>query len=305
MSESPLRSSAARRSSASMRTEILREIGLLSQALAVRGDGGWAAAANRRRSSEGSCMNSIRNVCVYCGSSEGDDARFGEAADALGRILAAEEIGLVYGGGGDGLMGRLARGDARRRRLRHRDYPQFSRAQGTRADRRAGNAGRREHARAQAGDVRPRRRVRRAARRNRHARGTRRADDVGAARPPRQADPDRGRHGLLAAAARPLRPHERSAASFVAASSCAISWRRRSRMSCRCCARPSKRPIASPSAASVRNVRRSARVRAPVAGESAASDVAIARIGELIDPRWKRHLAEGARRSWQGFGLSG
>ena len=54
-------------------------------------------------------MNSIRNVCVYCGSGAGNDARFGEAADALGRILAEEGIGLVYGGGGDGLMGRLAR----------------------------------------------------------------------------------------------------------------------------------------------------------------------------------------------------
>jgi uncharacterized protein (TIGR00730 family) len=54
-------------------------------------------------------MSSIRNVCVYCGSGEGNDARFGEAAEALGRILAAEGIGLVYGGGGDGLMGRLAR----------------------------------------------------------------------------------------------------------------------------------------------------------------------------------------------------
>src|SRR5580704_17292376 len=54
-------------------------------------------------------MNSIRNVCVYCGSSKGDDARFGEAAEAFGRILAEEGIGLVYGGGGNGLMGRLAR----------------------------------------------------------------------------------------------------------------------------------------------------------------------------------------------------
>ena len=54
-------------------------------------------------------MSSIRNVCVYCGSSEGNDVRFGEAADALGRVLAAEGIGLVYGGGGEGLMGRLAR----------------------------------------------------------------------------------------------------------------------------------------------------------------------------------------------------
>jgi len=54
-------------------------------------------------------MTSIRSVCVYCGSSDGGDPRFGEAAEALGKTLAAEGIGLVYGGGGDGLMGRLAR----------------------------------------------------------------------------------------------------------------------------------------------------------------------------------------------------
>jgi uncharacterized protein (TIGR00730 family) len=54
-------------------------------------------------------MSAIRNVCVYCGSSDGDDQRFGEAAEELGRALAAEGIGLVYGGGGEGLMGRLAR----------------------------------------------------------------------------------------------------------------------------------------------------------------------------------------------------
>jgi uncharacterized protein (TIGR00730 family) len=54
-------------------------------------------------------MSSIRSVCVYCGSSAGGDPRFGEAAEALGRALAAEGVGLVYGGGGDGLMGRLAR----------------------------------------------------------------------------------------------------------------------------------------------------------------------------------------------------
>ena len=54
-------------------------------------------------------MSAIRNVCVYCGSSIGNDERFGQAADELGRALAAEGIGLVYGGGGDGLMGRLAR----------------------------------------------------------------------------------------------------------------------------------------------------------------------------------------------------
>jgi hypothetical protein len=54
-------------------------------------------------------MSAIRNVCVYCGSGAGNDPRFAEAAEALGRALAAEGVGLVYGGGGDGLMGRLAR----------------------------------------------------------------------------------------------------------------------------------------------------------------------------------------------------
>jgi uncharacterized protein (TIGR00730 family) len=54
-------------------------------------------------------MIAIRNVCVYCGSSPGDDARFLDAAEALGRALAADGVGLVYGGGGEGLMGRLAR----------------------------------------------------------------------------------------------------------------------------------------------------------------------------------------------------
>ncbi len=54
-------------------------------------------------------MEAIRNVCVYCGSSAGSDPRFAEAADALGRALAEADVGLVFGGGGDGLMGRLAR----------------------------------------------------------------------------------------------------------------------------------------------------------------------------------------------------
>ena len=54
-------------------------------------------------------MSTIRNVCVYCGSGFGNDRRFTQAADDLGRTLAAEGIGLVYGGGGEGLMGRIAR----------------------------------------------------------------------------------------------------------------------------------------------------------------------------------------------------
>jgi len=54
-------------------------------------------------------MEAIRNVCVYCGSSAGADPRFADAADMLGRALAEADVGLVFGGGGDGLMGRLAR----------------------------------------------------------------------------------------------------------------------------------------------------------------------------------------------------
>jgi uncharacterized protein (TIGR00730 family) len=53
-------------------------------------------------------MNTIKNICVYCGSSLGADSRFAEAADALGAAMAAADVGLVFGGGEDGLMGRLA-----------------------------------------------------------------------------------------------------------------------------------------------------------------------------------------------------
>jgi uncharacterized protein (TIGR00730 family) len=51
----------------------------------------------------------IRNVCVYCGSGLGVNPKFGEAARTLGRTLAEERIGLVYGGGSLGLMGEVAR----------------------------------------------------------------------------------------------------------------------------------------------------------------------------------------------------
>jgi len=51
----------------------------------------------------------IRNVCVYCGSSQGAVPLYAEAAAALGRALATAGIGLVYGGGNNGLMGALAR----------------------------------------------------------------------------------------------------------------------------------------------------------------------------------------------------
>ena len=51
----------------------------------------------------------LRNVCVYCGSSPGTDPRFSAEAEALGIALAKAGIGLVYGGGNNGLMGTIAR----------------------------------------------------------------------------------------------------------------------------------------------------------------------------------------------------
>ena len=51
----------------------------------------------------------IRNVCVYCGSNVGSNPAYTGAARTLGATMAKERIGLVYGGGGLGLMGELAR----------------------------------------------------------------------------------------------------------------------------------------------------------------------------------------------------
>jgi hypothetical protein len=51
----------------------------------------------------------IRKICVYCGSGPGTDPAFVAAARAFGAILARNGIGLVYGGGGEGIMGELSR----------------------------------------------------------------------------------------------------------------------------------------------------------------------------------------------------
>lgn len=51
----------------------------------------------------------VKNICVYCGSGPGAKPIYAEAARALGRSLAANDIGLVYGGGSLGLMGEVAR----------------------------------------------------------------------------------------------------------------------------------------------------------------------------------------------------
>jgi uncharacterized protein (TIGR00730 family) len=50
----------------------------------------------------------MRRVCVYCGSSIGNNKIYREMAEAMGTLLAKRGIGLVYGGGNVGLMGIVA-----------------------------------------------------------------------------------------------------------------------------------------------------------------------------------------------------
>jgi hypothetical protein len=54
-------------------------------------------------------MAAIRSVCVYCGSGEGKNPAYAQAARVVGRALAAADLRLVYGGGNLGLMGIVAR----------------------------------------------------------------------------------------------------------------------------------------------------------------------------------------------------
>ena len=50
----------------------------------------------------------MRRICVYCGSSMGENPIYRESAQAVGTLLANRGLGLVYGGGNVGLMGVLA-----------------------------------------------------------------------------------------------------------------------------------------------------------------------------------------------------
>ena len=52
----------------------------------------------------------IKSVCVYCGSSPGNDPSYIEAGKTLGRSLGEAGLRLVYGGGTKGIMGAVAQG---------------------------------------------------------------------------------------------------------------------------------------------------------------------------------------------------
>jgi hypothetical protein len=50
----------------------------------------------------------VKRVCVFCGSSPGARPAYSDTTVELARLLAAEGIGVVYGGAHVGLMGVLA-----------------------------------------------------------------------------------------------------------------------------------------------------------------------------------------------------
>ena len=50
----------------------------------------------------------VDRICVFCGSRAGARPAYADAARALGVELARRKLGLVYGGGGVGLMGTIA-----------------------------------------------------------------------------------------------------------------------------------------------------------------------------------------------------
>jgi uncharacterized protein (TIGR00730 family) len=50
----------------------------------------------------------MNRICVFCGTNPGSRPEYEAAARDLGRILAEQEIELVYGGASVGIMGELA-----------------------------------------------------------------------------------------------------------------------------------------------------------------------------------------------------
>ncbi|WP_378172915.1 TIGR00730 family Rossman fold protein [Aquimarina sp. SS2-1] len=55
-------------------------------------------------------MNNLTSVCIFCGSSEGNDIKVIDEALILGKKLAQQDITLVYGAAKIGVMGKVAEG---------------------------------------------------------------------------------------------------------------------------------------------------------------------------------------------------
>lgn len=62
------------------------------------------------KSNHNNAMDTKPAICVFCGSSFGDDPAFRAAAHAVGAGLAKAGFAMIFGGGGLGLMGEAARG---------------------------------------------------------------------------------------------------------------------------------------------------------------------------------------------------
>ena len=52
----------------------------------------------------------MKKICVFAGASAGNKPSYADAAYDLGTLIASYGLGLVYGGGRRGLMGRVADG---------------------------------------------------------------------------------------------------------------------------------------------------------------------------------------------------
>jgi uncharacterized protein (TIGR00730 family) len=50
----------------------------------------------------------LKRICVFCGTNPGSRPVYGSAAREMGRVLAEQDIELVYGGASVGIMGELA-----------------------------------------------------------------------------------------------------------------------------------------------------------------------------------------------------
>lgn len=55
-------------------------------------------------------MSNLNSICVFCGSSEGNDAKIISESFLLGEKLAHQKIALVYGAAKIGIMGEVAEG---------------------------------------------------------------------------------------------------------------------------------------------------------------------------------------------------
>ncbi len=69
-------------------------------------NGGTSHPDARREPAE--APDGMKHICVYLGGQVGYEKRYVEEAETLGRLMAANGIGLVYGGARVGLMGVLA-----------------------------------------------------------------------------------------------------------------------------------------------------------------------------------------------------